>query len=99
MAFSCDGNSIGQKSAQYGRRVGGLHRTMRGRLTMASKKDYIATAAIIDRQRKAAERYDQAGNGLIMVKRIAEDFADLYAGQSGQFDRGRFAAACGLTSI
>ena len=54
-----------------------------------SRKDYIATAGILN-----ARRTLHPGVALL----IARDLADMFSRDNPRFDRGRFLAACGFSS-
>jgi hypothetical protein len=58
-----------------------------------TRKDYIATANILSSYLEQAEENILAS---LIVKSIAEDFADLFASDNPNFDEERFLDAVGM---
>ena len=59
---------------------------------MATKRDFVAVAAIIKRQAHEAHVEE-----LNVLGRVARDLAAMYRADNGRFQSGRFFEACGLT--
>jgi hypothetical protein len=57
-----------------------------------SKKDYQAIAAILHRNR--TQETDHGSESRSVVSMIAQDLADMMAGENPRFDRERFIEAC-----
>ena len=69
---------------------------------MSSKKDYIATAAILKAKRDLIDKiyHDEPKTRkamLLVITELAKDFAAIYGADNPAFDRARFLAACGIT--
>lgn len=57
-----------------------------------SRKHFVPIAAMINRTIQAVTTDADRAE----VVQMAKDFADFFATQNGNFDRGRFMAACGV---
>lgn len=62
---------------------------------MSSRKDYVATAAILNSEAEELLRTIDNTECAVMLARIIDAFAMLYGSENPRFDRQRFLAACG----